>query len=455
MEHLPVSGQTQLSARVRLRAVSRRGFLKAAAFTAATTALGTVGLSVSGCSSAAPTAASRDVLLWTFLDPKATSARSLVQNSIVERATSKYGIKVDVQLIPWQTMNEQLIQAVEAGKGPDVAFSPGDWMTQDVVAGVLTPVTQFVNKWPQSTKDDFTPSLDFFTWDGKVMALPFLNFFTLLAYRQDFYAEKNLKPPTTWDELGRNARDLTTANRSGIVIALTPSENAAILMKAFIPMLQGAGGTLFGDKESAAFNSPAGVQVLQFWSDLAYEYKALPLSCLTMNAETQTQTLASGTTAMAPEGNHRIPTARAGAGVGKNLAGMPLPGPKSGSCPAYIANTVVMMGKNVHNPEAAWGLMEEFVSVESLLDDAKRAGQAATRKSVLADPYFSSPEGKEMATWSKYMVDQPYTFKWPLKFPILSTIIANAAQDVIGKKAPIKERLDQAAAEWNKENSKS
>ncbi|MHB9091652.1 MAG: hypothetical protein ACYC7H_09545, partial [Chloroflexota bacterium] len=110
---------------------------------------------------------------------------------------------------------------------------------------------------------------------------------------------------------------------------------------------------------------------------------------------------------------------------------------------------------NVHNPEAAWGLMEEFVSVESLLDDAKRAGQAATRKSVLADPYFSSPEGKEMATWSKYMVDQPYTFKWPLKFPILSTIIANAAQDVIGKKAPIKERLDQAAAEWNKENSKS
>lgn len=438
--------------------VSRRTLLKGAMAAGGVAMLGgLVGCGPSSGQSGGSTSVvkSKDVLLWTFLDPKSDSPRSVVQKNVIERAQKKYGITVTVQLVPWQTMNQQMIQAVAAGHGPDVAFAPGDWMTQDVKAGVLAPVTEFVQKWDKATIDDFTPSLDVFTWDNQVYALPFLNFFTLLAYRQDWYKDKSLKLPTNWDELGKNARDLTTDNRSGTVLALTPAENAAMLMKAFIPMLQGAGGTLFGPGDTAAFNSAAGQKVLQFWSNLVYDYKALPASCLTMNADGQTQALKGSTAAMAFEGNHRIPTARGGQGVGNNLAGMPIPGPDGGTCPAYIANTVLMMGKNVRNREAAWGLMDEFVSHDSLLDDARLAGQVPTRKSVFQDAWFTSDAGKELGAWGKYMVTQPYTFKWPLKFPMASTIIANAVQDILGKKAPIKERLDQAAAEWNQENSKS
>jgi ABC-type glycerol-3-phosphate transport system substrate-binding protein len=393
----------------------------------------------------------KEVLLWTFLNPTANHPRSVVQQNLVQRAEKQHGIKVNVELVPWQTMNQQLIQATAAGRGPDVVFAPGDWMTQDVKAGAVAPVTEFVRRWPESTVKDFVPSLDFFSWDGEVYALPFLNFFTLLAYRKDWYKEKNLKEPANWDELGRNARALTSDKRSGAVIALTPSENAAILMKAFIPMLVGAGGNLFDASGKAAFNSTAGAKVIQFWYDLVYDYKAVPLSCLTMNAETQTQALRGSIAAMAFEGNHRIPTARLGEGVGANLGGMPIPGPTGGRCPAYIANTVVLMGKNVKNRDASWKLMEEFVSTQSILEDASLAGQMPTRKSVLNAPFFASEAGRELREWGRYMVENPYTFKWPLTFPVLSVILANAVQDIIGRKAPIKDRLEQAATEWNRE----
>jgi ABC-type glycerol-3-phosphate transport system substrate-binding protein len=137
--------------------------------------------------------------------------------------------------------------------------------------------------------------------------------------------------------------------------------------------------------------------------------------------------------------------------VGANLGGMPIPGPTGGRCPAYIANTVVLMGKNVKNRDASWKLMEEFVSTQSILEDASLAGQMPTRKSVLNAPFFASEAGRELREWGRYMVENPYTFKWPLKFPVLSVILANVVQDIIGRKAPIKDRLEQAATEWNRE----
>lgn len=94
----------------------------------------------------------------------------------------------------------------EAGNGPSIdAIQGGQVLALDEVLG--------------AAKSDFTPSLiERMTYKGKLYGIPQVVDMQLLVYRKSMLAAKNIKPPTTFDELMVAAKALTAGDLKGLFL---------------------------------------------------------------------------------------------------------------------------------------------------------------------------------------------------------------------------------------------
>src|SRR5574337_1092080 len=86
--------------------------------------------------------ASKKVTLryWTFLDPKDPGPRSVAQTQIIDAFHKKYPeIEVKPEVMAWQQIDPQLVQAVGAGKGPDVTRISAESVASNTQAGTILP----------------------------------------------------------------------------------------------------------------------------------------------------------------------------------------------------------------------------------------------------------------------------------------------------------------------------
>jgi ABC-type glycerol-3-phosphate transport system substrate-binding protein len=69
--------------------------------------------------------------------------------------------------------------------------------------------------------------------------------------------------------------------------------------------------------------------------------------------------------------------------------------------------------------------------------------------SVYDDPVIQkSPYASELKSWMGWARDYGQMERWPENYNQLAEILAKAAQKMVYANAPIKETLDQAAAEY-------
>ncbi|RLV48524.1 ABC transporter substrate-binding protein [Nocardioides mangrovicus] len=98
--------------------------------------------------------------------------------------------------------------------------------------------------------------------------------FVLFYNKADFAAAGITRAPQTWPELIADAKKLTVGKRYGIYIPLGASEWSSYVWET---LLWSNGGELLSkDGRHAAFDSPAGVQALTWWTDLVRQEKAAP-----------------------------------------------------------------------------------------------------------------------------------------------------------------------------------
>jgi hypothetical protein len=67
-------------------------------------------------------------------------------------------INVLMEIAPWQTVDQQLLQAAGAGRGPDVVriYSPN--LPIHVAAGSIIPLDGFFDYWTKEQREDFGKS---------------------------------------------------------------------------------------------------------------------------------------------------------------------------------------------------------------------------------------------------------------------------------------------------------
>ena len=187
--------------------------------------------------------------------------------ALAEQYTRQGGPKVDLRIIDWNSIDQQVSTMVQNNQPPDVlnlnSFSS---YARD---GLLYPAEDVLSP---TTREDF---LEAFArggqYQGKLYGLPILSSARAFFYNRDLLDKAGLAaPPKTWDEFVQAAKKIQALGGGtiGYALPLGPEEAQA---EWEIWMWNGGGDWKAGD--TWAINSDANVRTLSFLADLANRHR--------------------------------------------------------------------------------------------------------------------------------------------------------------------------------------
>ena len=187
--------------------------------------------------------------------------------SLAETYTKQTGVKVDLQVIDWNSIDQQVSTMLQNNQPPDVlnlnSFSS---YAKD---GLLYTADEVVSP---KTKDDF---LEAFArggeYRGKLYGLPILSSARAFFYNRALLAKAGLAgPPRTWDEFVQAAKKVQALGGGtiGYALPLGPEEAQA---EWSIWMWNNGGEWKSADRWT--IDSDRNVQTLSFLADLANKHK--------------------------------------------------------------------------------------------------------------------------------------------------------------------------------------
>ena len=259
-----------------------------------------------------------------------------------------------------QDLNQQLSQGFAAGSPPDVFYVSSDLVASYAENGSLEPYAGDL-----SNADDFYPNLrDAFTVDGEFYCAP-KDFSTLsLIINTDSWAAAGLTDediPTSWEELGAVAQQLTTADQAGLTTSTEYQRLGAFMAQA--------GGGLVTDDEATA-DSPENAEALEYVQSLvddgSWRFAA------DLDAGWAGEAFGKGLAAMTIEGNW-IAGAMAGDYPDINYQVAPLPEGPAGPATLSFTNCWGIAAES-DNIAAATELVEFLTSSEQQLEFASAFG---------------------------------------------------------------------------------
>lgn len=206
----------------------------------------------------------------------------IIKRMVEESFSSKTGVAVNIKVVT----EGVLLQAMLAGRGPDVAFAvPNDKPLNYALRNAVEDLSKYpgfdeVKK--QFHESAFVP----YEFNGGVYALPQDQYFPVLFYRKDILDELKLKVPQTWDEVYAMIPELQKQNLifgfpEQVLVKLGSNvQDSSSLPVNFLygTLLYQENGEIYRDGgKSSALDSEASIKAFMEWSDLYTTYK-LPLS---------------------------------------------------------------------------------------------------------------------------------------------------------------------------------
>jgi ABC-type glycerol-3-phosphate transport system substrate-binding protein len=116
--------------------------------------------------------------------------------------------------------------------------------------------------------------------------------------------------------------------------------------------------------------------------------------------------------------------------------------------PVYCSGKWMVIGRDCKEKEAAALFIEEETSPEAQVINARLANELPSRKSALNDPWFASPEAADMKVMVEAARQYGRTMFYHERELELQTMVAEATQQIIGKRKSVKDALDDVAKTW-------
>jgi multiple sugar transport system substrate-binding protein len=274
----------------RLRACSRRAVLgrtlsaaAAAGATAALAACGREGGATSGRQAGQVGSGTVDILWPTDARTQEFIEREWIPGFRAEHPT------VQVQITAagggWAGLYEKIVVTNASGTPPTVARGK-EYFTGDLgYQGILEDLDPWIKGQKDVTPDQYLPQIwGLGRWRNRAYALPLYTFVRPLYHNVDLFREAGLvdrsgKPlvPTTWQEFAERARVLSrpSAGQWGTQLIYGDPKDEGTT-SAWMSYLRQAGGDYINAEATKyTFNSPAGVEALQFLVDLIQKDRAM------------------------------------------------------------------------------------------------------------------------------------------------------------------------------------
>lgn len=210
---------------------------------------------------------------------KGTKLRGLVYSSVSmsNLASSARGFKkltgidLTIETIAAKDIFDKLLIEFNSGTPPDVVLINIVTLAQYATSKWIVPLQDLVGN-PKITdpawydvKDIIAAGVDYMTYNKVWYGVPLTNEIQLLYYRKDLYKEKNLKVPTTMDELYENAKALNTPDMAGFVSRFARDSGSAWV---FMGLVRNYGGYILTPDGKVTINTPEFKRAAQMYVKL-------------------------------------------------------------------------------------------------------------------------------------------------------------------------------------------
>ncbi|MCA9751078.1 MAG: ABC transporter substrate-binding protein [Gemmatimonadetes bacterium] len=404
-------------------------------------------LAIAGCGGGGSDSSNEPIRFWHAMGgPLGSALDELVGEYSITHAPIE-----SVSMGKYEALSQKIMAAVAAGGPPDLAQCYEAWAANLIENGSLAPISGFL-AGPKGLSEeemaDFWPIfLEASTHQGQLWTFPFNKSVRCLYYNKDMFRAAGLdpeRPPRTWDEYRDYARKLTIdadgdgrPEQYGFASQITASMFENLLV-------QNGGSLLNADETAVAFDSPEGIEALEFMTDLLVRDGT---SRVSQGFEYQNEFL-GGRVAMI-EGSS-VTLAFLGGKYTFELGIAPLPAGKVDA--QLVAGTDVVVFKTSPEREAeAWAFVKWFTEPAQTARWAAATGYLPVRKSAMTHPALQAkmsdhPGLREAYAQLERAVAQPKARGWYEGRTILER---DAIEPVLRGKAEPADALRAAAAKAN------
>jgi len=317
-------------------------------------------------------------------------ARTQLLNEMIKRFESKNpGINVELISPPLESADQKISSMLLAKQDVDVLEVRDQTVKQFVQNKFLADLSADTGEWQHWDSLIDTVKSNATIVDNKPYFIPYGIYQKTLFYRTDWFKEKGLQPPKTWEELLDAAVKLTdpSKNRYGYSFrggAGSP-DYVEFMTWAYLGDKLAPNDSYFTKDGKTMYETAEAKQALQMFMDL-YK-KASPPDSISWSYPEMVQGFTSGVTAMLIQDPEVIQTAKEKMQEGTwDTAPLPL-GP-SGFAPQTVGTAGWGIAEQSEHKEEAWKLIEFLSSPEENLGFSKSNGLIPIHKSAAEDPYF-------------------------------------------------------------------
>jgi multiple sugar transport system substrate-binding protein len=321
---------------------------------------------------AAPHAQKPVTVRWWyhFDDPKATP------DALVAGFEKQHpGIKIQAESIPWGgggDYDTRLYTALIAGNGPDAAMVKFQNMPRLMEMDAILPLDTYIDAW--GAKSDIADDL----WklhrgpDGKRYYVPLQYVILYLYVRQDWFAQKKLAMPTTFEAFLDGAQKLTEAERWGF--GMRGGSGGHDFWATFV---LGNGANMV----KGGLMTPDALAANKWFIDLYRTYKVEAPSAPTDGFLQTVNNMKAGRTAMTI---HHIGSANElAAALGDAITAIPVPrGPKGEGWATYGDGSSAIFSAS-ENKDPAWAWVSYLSTAPTNAEFAKLSAQLPVTTSSL------------------------------------------------------------------------
>jgi len=359
-------------------------------------------------------------------------------------------ITIDYQGVPMNDAYAQIPTLATSGALPDVYLATLDFIGTFEDMGIATDLRDVFS---QEYLDGFNQnSLSELTVDGKVLAHPFFVIPMGVLYRIDWFEEKGLTPPETWEEFLDIANELTEdTNGDGSVdrwgFAMLASRDGSGGSR-FIQIFRTFGGYELRLNDEGEYvtdvNTPQGRNAFEFFTELNTEHEVVPPGPMEVSYGEALNLMATNKTAMMVTGPHSI-----GGIIERNpeldgkIGAFPLPMAQDGGKHISVLNTYGhAINPDSDKKEEAAKFLKFLVNDESALLWNEMTGRMPTRTGLL-----QSPEVQDRPDLAGFVEAMDYAEPLPTVSyysTIMTDILPSAYQSIIVGQATVEEAAERA-----------
>jgi multiple sugar transport system substrate-binding protein len=197
--------------------------------------------------------------------------RMAATQEILDDFTEKTGIKTKLVAVPEDQLATLMTNAAAAGDLPDVVLGTPLDQSQQYAAEEI-----FDAEAAQAVVDKLGPetfsekALELVSRDGVATGVPSDGWGQLLIYRKDLFDEAGLAAPQSLDDVMAAAEQLNGDGVAGITLATKAGDGFTAETFEHVALAEGC--QLTDDSGAVTFDSPACVEALRWYGDIARNY---------------------------------------------------------------------------------------------------------------------------------------------------------------------------------------